>query len=366
MSALQKIIVFALFFPLSILFAQERVSKVLVISGGGSRGAWGGGLAQALVQDSLNNYEAVVGSSTGSLLAPLIALEEFDQLRTAYTTIDDKDIFKVRPFKTKGPKRGQVRTFNAFWRILLGKRTLGNSKKLRKTIKKYYPEDLYNRFKDNNRAHISTVVNLTKDDTEYKSSEDYSYEETIDWMWASANAPVFMSLYDAEDESGNPSTYIDGGVKEGVPLQKGIAISCEKAIDNVDVIVHNTFNPREEEVNTNGVIKLLSRVIELFLSENRQNDLTAAKRDEGVIQAFQQICEEDVPFVTITFYFMPEEAYNIIPNELLFDEQEMGDTWDAGRAFFTDKSNIEDNMIRVYIPKVQVAEVFQVPTYTSN
>ncbi len=347
------------------LFAQSRTDKVLVISGGGSRGAWGGGLAEALVEDSLNNYQSIVGTSAGSLLGPLIALEEFDRLREAYTSVNDKDVFTVRPFKTKGPKRGQIRPLKAFWRILLGKETLGNSKKLQKTIKKFYPEESYNRFRNNGKQHVSTVVNITHDKIEYKSSKDYSYEETVKWIWASANVPVFMSLYDASDEEGRMSTFVDGGVKEAVPLQKGIAISCEDAIDNVDVIVLHTLDPKEDNVESGSVLKVITRVIDLFLSEGRLNDLSAAKREEGVIQAFQLVCEEDVPFVTITFYFMPEEVYGIVENELLFDEGEMTEMWNAGRNFFKDSEHMRDNVIRVYIPKAQIADVFRVPAFST-
>ncbi len=350
------------------IIAQNGTSKVLVISGGGARGAWGGGLAQTLVQDSLNDYVSIIGSSTGSLLAPLIALEEFEDLKEAYTTINDKDIFSVRPFKSKGPKRGQIRPFKAFWRILLGKKTLGTSKKLRKTIKKYYTEDHFNRLKDLKKQHISTVVNLTHDTTEYKSSMTYSYESTVNWMWASANAPIFMSLYDAQDEQGRMSTFVDGGVKEGVPLQKGIAVSCDQKLDNVDVIVHNTLEPREDNIQEGGVIKLLTRVIELFLTENRQNDLVAANREAVVIQAFQERCDDEIEFVTITFYFMPDDAYEIVTNELSFDETEMSNMWEAGRTFFQHSKNIRSNVIRVYIPKNQLEDAFRVERFltTSN
>lgn len=342
------------------LVELEKSPKVLVISGGGARGAWGGGLAQALVKDSLSYYDVVVGSSTGSLLAPLIALEEFDVLREGYTTVRDKDIFNKKPFKTKGPNRGQIKTFNAFWRIIFGRNTLGTSKKLRKTIKRFYAIEDFQRFESGDKEHIATVVNLTKDSIEYKSPNDYSYEEMVTWMWASANAPLFMSLVDVPNQEGIVQTYVDGGVKEGVPLQKGIEMACEREIDEIDVIVHSTMKPRIDDINTGGVIKLLGRVIELFLSENRQNDLVAARIDQDLIQSYQLACEEDIQYVTITYYFMPEEVYEIIPNELLFNQEEMTDMWDAGRNFFQDPSQAGTHMIRIYIPKSQVEKIFQI------
>ena len=42
--------------------------KALVISGGGSKGAFAGGIAQYLIEEKKKNYELFVGTSTGSLM----------------------------------------------------------------------------------------------------------------------------------------------------------------------------------------------------------------------------------------------------------------------------------------------------------
>ena len=51
--------------------------KAAVISGGGSWGAYGGGTLARLNAD----YDTIVGVSTGSLLAPLAALREWEVLK---------------------------------------------------------------------------------------------------------------------------------------------------------------------------------------------------------------------------------------------------------------------------------------------
>jgi predicted patatin/cPLA2 family phospholipase len=45
--------------------------KALVISGGGSKGAYAGVLLNTFINDSGKQYELFVGSSTGSLLLPI-------------------------------------------------------------------------------------------------------------------------------------------------------------------------------------------------------------------------------------------------------------------------------------------------------
>lgn len=346
-----------LFFLLPLLLqAQERV---LVISGGGAKGAWGGGLAQYLVEERGHDYKFVVGASTGSLLAPLIALEEFDALEEAYTSITDKDIFNVLPYKTKGPKRGQIRGTNALMRILTGKKTLGESKNLRKTIKKFYPPNLYERLRDSEKDQIITVVNLTEDRTEYKSVSDnqYDYEQIVDWMWASASVPMFMSLYKTKNADGVRQFYVDGGIKEGVPLQKGLELACNENLSHIDIIIHNTLDPKSDNgLESGGVMKFLTRTIELFLTEIRKNDLTTASRESLTIKALNcnsPLAENDL---TITYYFMTKEDINIISNELLFSPTEMKKLWQNGYDHYNRKSNdtrLANYRIEVHVPRSQ-------------
>lgn len=340
------------------LFAQGK--RILVLSGGAARGAWGGGLAQTLVEDLDYDYQCVIGSSTGSLLAPLIALGEFELLKEGYTTISDKDIFNVRPFKNKGKKCGEIKGMQSFMRLLIGKRTLGESKNLRKTIPRFYPEELFQRFETNGKEHIATVVNLTTDKTEYKSSKDETYEEMLDWMWASANVPIFMSLVKKEVEVDGKKVkhfYVDGGIKEGIPLQKGLQKACELGIKNIDVIVHNTIDPKLDPMSKGGVFKLLSRTTELFLSENRQNDLVAARRTESIVEVLEADCTVNEEVMHLNYFFMPKSDHELIAKDLMFNQEEMRKLWERGRKHVNEKlmnEELKPLLIQVEIPLNQV------------
>ena len=54
--------------------------RALVISGGGSKGAYAGGVAQYLIQDEGVNYDMFLGTSTGSLLIPHLAAGKIDKI----------------------------------------------------------------------------------------------------------------------------------------------------------------------------------------------------------------------------------------------------------------------------------------------
>ena len=66
-------------------WAPNRYSmRALVISGGGSKGAFAGGVAQYLVEVKRREYDILLeninGTSTGSLLIPHIALNNLGKL----------------------------------------------------------------------------------------------------------------------------------------------------------------------------------------------------------------------------------------------------------------------------------------------
>ena len=54
--------------------------RALVISGGGSKGAYAGGVAQYLIQEEGHKYDMYVGTSTGSLLVPHLAAGKIDKI----------------------------------------------------------------------------------------------------------------------------------------------------------------------------------------------------------------------------------------------------------------------------------------------
>ena len=82
--------------------------KALIISGGGSKGAFAGGIAEYLINDCCNQYDLFVGSSTGSLLLPHLALGKIKKIKKIYTSVTQQDIFSISPFKIKKMKRVMI------------------------------------------------------------------------------------------------------------------------------------------------------------------------------------------------------------------------------------------------------------------
>ena len=72
--------------------------RALVISGGGSKGAFAGGVAQFLIEEAKHKYDMFIGTSTGSLLVSHLALGKITKLKETFTNVNQKTIFNNSPF----------------------------------------------------------------------------------------------------------------------------------------------------------------------------------------------------------------------------------------------------------------------------
>ena len=205
--------------------------KALVISGGGSKGAFAGGVAQYLITDKNNNYDLFIGTSTGSLMVTHLALGKIDELKTVYSTVCQRNIFSNNPFVVKtihGVKVISINHLNTFWNFINGRKTFGESKNLRKFIKKNISESYYNEVRKSDKDVIITVSNLTANRVEYKSIKEYSYSDFCDWIWGSCNYVPFMSLLRKDG-----CEYADGGFGCLVPIREAIL----RGATEVDAII---------------------------------------------------------------------------------------------------------------------------------
>lgn len=304
-------------FLLSCLFATDLTAqRVLVISGGGARGAWGGGVAQGLCQLDGRTYEGVIGTSTGSLLMPLVALKDFERLKTAYTTTRQKDIFSRNPFK----KNGELKQFCAFLRIIFGSKNLGESKRLRKRLDRFFTAEEFQKLRADSLTIMATVVSLTENKVETKSSDDQAYSDMLDWIWASANQPVFMSTLKKEGEQ-----WVDGGLKDNVALDAAIEYALKHNIDSVDVIVNNLEEPPRTRWTKKRIIPKLLRTVEILTGDVLENDLS-----KGQLSA-------DANGIILSVYFMTRDQYDLAPLSLVFDRKKMLQLWNEGFDCVKDK-----------------------------
>ena len=281
--------------------------KALVISGGGSKGAFAGGLAEYLITVCKQEYKIFIGSSTGSLLVPLLSIGEIEKLKAVFTSVTQKDIFNNCPFllkkingeyKTRINHRGIVRMF------LKNKKTFGESANLRNLIFKTITESDFERIKKNDV--IITVSNLNTMKVEYKEAKDCTYYDFCEWIWASASLVPFMSLV-----TKNGSEYADGGMGNIVPIYQAI----QKGATDLDIIVLKRVEEISKKRPVRNALDLTSRVFSFMLNQIVTDDLIIG-RLEGQNRK-----------IKLNFYYPDQE---LTTNSLIFDPQQMKQWWDYG------------------------------------
>jgi predicted acylesterase/phospholipase RssA len=300
--------------------------RVLVVSGGGSRGAWGAGFASFLSK-TYGPYKVAYGTSTGSLMIPFIITEKFDELREAYTSVTQKDIFNSNPFKDNG----DLKIVNLLWRILLGKPSLGDTNNLRKLIEKFLTPDIYAQIRnqDNGLQFGVTVVNLRTAKRSVKCSADIDdINEMRDWMWASANQPLFMTYYPGKTDG----FYVDGGVYDTIPILPALQYAADhEDVRNIDVIINQPKNPIvDNNCQPTTILKGLSRLVELWKTEVASDDVLI-----GLLTADVDVFAT-TETITINLYYFPPDLYPANCYDLQFVKEKMQALWSEG-----EKGNVQ-------------------------
>lgn len=171
--------------------------RALVISGGGSKGAFAGGVAQYLIEEEKQKYNFFLGTSTGSLLVSHLALNKISEIKSAFTNVNQKSIFDNCPYlivRKEGEERIRINHLNVLKNFIRGKKTFGESNNLRKLLSKEFPLSNFISLKETDNEVVVCVSNLTANSVEYKRLKDCSYEDFLDWIWISCNYVPFMSL----------------------------------------------------------------------------------------------------------------------------------------------------------------------------
>jgi len=277
--------------------------RALVISGGGAKGAWGGGIAQALHEVQNKSWDLHIGCSTGSLLVTTIPNGEFDLLKKMYTSVNNDDIFSVNPYTDEG----KLKKWNALWRIINGQTSLGESGNLRRLLRKYFTKKKYYDLRLINKLVLITVTNVTTGQVKYFSNIECEYDEFIDVIMASTSVPPIMDTVKI-----NGDLYLDGGIMEHVPLAKAIEMEAKE----IDVIVHRPENYPDECWTPRNMFDIITRSVDLLQREVSTSDVMIG-----------QLLNIRQPGIKINFYYTPRLLTN---NSLVFNTKQMTDWWIEG------------------------------------
>ena len=294
--------------------------KALVISGGGSKGAFAGGVAQYLMEEEGRTYDMFLGTSTGSLLIPHLATNSIEKLYRVYTNVSQHDIFSVNPFvqRSKGDREFvSINFVNSLWQFIKMKRTFGESKALRRHIKRHFSEAEFELIRATKEDVVVTVSNLSKNSVEYKSINDCTYEEFCNWIWISCNYIPFMSLVKV-----NGFEYADGGLGCVIPISEAI----KRGATEVDAIVLESESMEHNKVLGKNPFSLMLNLFSHLIDRVEKSDIAigklAAKNNN----------------VKLNMFYTPTQ---LTENSLIFSKQLMTKWWEQGYNYAKQKCENE-------------------------
>jgi len=291
--------------------------RALVISGGGSKGAFAGGVAHFLIEEAKREYDILVGTSTGSLLISHLALGKIDKIRNIYSNVNQDSIFNSCPFVVK-KRHGADIIAMAHWNILRnflkGRKTFGESENLRHLIRNSITEEEFESLKNGPKDIVVTVSNLSLNQIEYKSINDFDYDEFCDWIWISSNYTPFMSLVRK-----NGCEYADGGLGSLVPIEEAI----KRGATEVDVVVLRTEVSYYNRMPSRNPFELLTNMFSFVLDRIENQNIRIGKLVANQNDAI------------INLYYTPTV---LTTNSLIFDQEKMTRWWKKGYLYAKNKN----------------------------
>ncbi len=287
-------------------------NDVLVLSGGGSDGAFGAGLLAGWTASGKRpDFDVVTGVSTGALMATLAFLgpSRDEDLKRAYTSVKTTDIYK---------KRG------VFGFVSAG--ALFDRKPLENTIASIVDETLLDQvaveYRKGRRLYVAstdldagltTVWDMGKIASSKSPGRMELYRKILA---ASASIPgAFPPVYIAQGEP-TPTLHVDGGVKVAV-LFRSYMVDPKGTNQHVWTVVNGHINYRgdREKVGANApsvVGRTISEMLRMITLRSVQRVYTMTRNASAQFR----------------LAYVPETVQETDP--LKFDPIDMGKLFDAG------------------------------------
>lgn len=187
----------------------------LVVSGGGSKGAFAVGVVEVLREKGWV-FDVVSGTSTGALISPLVAIDDIDELVKIYTTTRTKDVLRLN------------------WRRLF-RDSIYDTKPLEKLIRRTMKGDRYERLMTSTTTVLLCSVAFQTGRIIYGSQRSAEgcpnivpwgdFDGYVRATLASTNEPMLMPPVMFDNE-----TCFDGGVREVAPLHVVVGMGMEKIV----------------------------------------------------------------------------------------------------------------------------------------
>lgn len=225
--------------------------RALVLSGGGSKGAYQAGALKHILGEKHINYDIFCGVSVGAINCALLSMfstgqeeESIATLTKLWSEMDNSKIYKRWwPFGR----------FHSLW-----KKSFFDSSPLHSLIKSQLSLE---KIRSSGKAvNVGTVSLSTGKYTIF----NHHSEHFIDAVIASASFPGMLTPVSFMDQ-----LWTDGGVKEISPIKKAV----ESGADEIDVIITSPQTRVHHFVKNPTTVDVLKRTVDLSTDKIMANDI---------------------------------------------------------------------------------------------
>lgn len=253
------------------------MNTALVISGGGSHGAFAVGAIEVLWERGWT-FNIISGTSTGALITSLATINDIETLVRIYTTVHTRDILRLN------------------WRRLF-RNAIYDTKPLEKLIRRTMRGEKYDLLMASPITALLCRVGFTTGSILYGSQRAISahpeikpwnsFDEYVAALLASTNEPTLMPPVSVGGEM-----CLDGGVREIVPLRIVKALGAEKVV----VISNGTENPAPSSDSFKCIAEVGTRALDLMTTEIANDDLLGVDVQLTVIRPLQPLPGSSLEF----------------------------------------------------------------------
>ncbi|MGQ9509356.1 MAG: patatin-like phospholipase family protein [Thermodesulfobacteriota bacterium] len=241
--------------------------KALVLSGGGAKGAFAVEALKYLMVELGVRFDLAIGTSTGALIAPLVATQDLADLIHFYENVKQENILIDR----------------ADLFAFLFSDALNDSKPLERLIHRFFGDEArYQRLLQSSTEIFVTVVNMQTGEIGYGNPHQDPKTIFLKKILASASVPVMMPPVKIGKDQ-----YIDGGVKEIAPLSEAIDEGATHILSILLSPDPQNREPLQKELKSS--MEISKRTVELFTEEILDNDLKVANIYSEAIRSIEQI-----------------------------------------------------------------------------
>ena len=244
--------------------------SALVVSGGGSKGAFAVGAVKFLIQERGLSFDILAGTSTGALVSTVLAADGADAvpiLEAEYTSAGPGTIVEEREPPAS----------------ILSASSLFTTKGLEERIQRFITEERFARLLASGRTLILATVELESGRLVYWYTGPQDIQPAdgearrittrgtlMRALLASTCIPVMMPPVVIDER-----TFLDGGIREYAPIEVTMDVGATE--------IHVIILAPEAEVKPPGtppfnrILKIGKRSLDLLMEESGEMDLRAAR-----------------------------------------------------------------------------------------